>query len=58
VSFVVRFVYDGAPDAAGAWHGVVRHVQSEAERYFSRWEDAVAFIARYVDGIEPGSAPG
>jgi hypothetical protein len=53
VSFVVRFVYDAVPGAspasARAWHGVIRHVQSDAERYFAHWQDAVAFIAQYVD---------
>jgi hypothetical protein len=49
-SFVVRFVYDETQgDADGAnWHGLVRHVQSNAEHHFTRWEEAVAFIARYV----------
>jgi hypothetical protein len=51
VSFVVRFVCD-APSPAGtpaaSWHGVIRHVQSDAERYFTQWEDAQAFMAQYV----------
>jgi hypothetical protein len=63
-SFVVRFV-DATPAAVAAegaeppqpvWHGTVRHVQSETELRFTRWQDAVAFIARYVDighGDEP-----
>jgi hypothetical protein len=52
VSFIVRFVYDQAADGdaglGAGWHGVVRHVQSNEERHFTRWADAVAFIARYV----------
>ena len=49
-SFVVRFVHAAAPAAAPAraWHGLIRHVQSDAERYFTRWDEAVAFIAGYV----------
>lgn len=52
-SFVLRFVTD-PPDgdhasAPAAWHGVVRHVQSDEERPFAQWADAVAFIAQYVD---------
>lgn len=52
-SFVLRFVTD-QPDgdhesASAAWHGVVRHVQSDEERPFVHWSDAVAFIAQYID---------
>jgi hypothetical protein len=57
VSFVLRFVTDqpaddfsggtGAP-APSAWRGVIRHVQSNEERHFLRWADAVAFISRFV----------
>lgn len=59
VSFVLRFVCeepsgeeaqaDGRPAPGVNWHGVIRHVQSNTERRFARWEDAVAFIAQYVD---------
>jgi hypothetical protein len=60
VSFVVRFVCEGTfgttidgdaqPAApAASWHGTIRHVQSNTERRFARWEDAVAFIAQYID---------
>lgn len=51
VSFVVRFVCDSAPPPgtpAPSWHGVIRHVQSDAERYFTQWAEAEAFVARYV----------
>jgi hypothetical protein len=56
VSFVVRFVCEGRPAAGGvdspppatSWHGTIRHVQSDAERRFTRWDDAVAFIAQYI----------
>jgi hypothetical protein len=53
ISFVVRFVSEEPTGAmerpASGWHGVIRHVQSDAERHFARWQDAVAFIAQYVD---------
>jgi hypothetical protein len=56
VSFVLRFVYDEASEGAtpgehGAqgWYGIVRHVQSNSERHFTRWEDVSAFVAQYVD---------
>lgn len=49
-SFVLRFVSE--PPAAGAdtrpWRGLVRHIQSDAERGFTRWNEAEEFIARYV----------
>jgi hypothetical protein len=49
-SFVVRFVQDAAVDAADAraWHAVIVHVQSNEEKPFTDFADAVAFIARYV----------
>jgi hypothetical protein len=56
-SFVLRFVRasesppETAPELGGdlGWHGVVRHVQSSRERAFTRWSEAVAFIAEFVD---------
>jgi hypothetical protein len=49
-SFVLRFVQDVAVNAADAraWHAVVVHVQTNEEKTFSDFADAVAFIARYV----------
>ncbi len=61
-SFVLRFVSNregpsvragaesGSDDGCGAvgWHGVIRHVQTNRERAFSRWTDAVAFISEFV----------
>jgi len=66
VSFVLRFVYDELPDEsahlARDWHGVIRHMQSNAERHFTRWVDAVAFIEQFVsvsdDRVDaPGNRP-
>lgn len=63
-SFVLRFVRNGetasatslsgaSPERTAArpanWHGVIRHVQSNRERVFNRWADAVAFIGEFVD---------
>lgn len=33
---------------ARGWRGIVVHIQSNAERTFTHFADAVAFIARYV----------
>ncbi len=56
VSFVLRFVHDKPPlesaSPATGWHGLIRHVQSNEERRFTRWAEAVAFIAQYVDVAE------
>ncbi len=57
VSFVLRFVQEeptedttpsNANDSSRTWRGVIRHVQSDDEQHFARWDDAVAFIARHV----------
>jgi hypothetical protein len=67
VSFVLRFVSEQPVDEASAelsaparsaWHGVIRHVQTNEERHFTRWSEVVSFISRYVtveeDTIDPG----
>lgn len=46
-SFVLRFVQDAQNERA-SWHAVVVHVQSNEEKSFTDFADAVAFIARYV----------
>ena len=59
-SFVLRFVHETSDSAsesaprqfagrAQGWYGLVRHVQSNRERQFTRWSDALAFIAQFVD---------
>ncbi len=50
-SFVLRFVRpaEDARRPAGAWHGVIRHVQTNRERAFHRWADAVDFINEFVN---------
>ena len=50
-SFVLRFVQDApsnGADSARQWHAVVVHVQTNEEKTFTDFADAVAFIARYV----------
>jgi hypothetical protein len=41
-------VYLDTVRPAGGWHGLIRHVQSDAERYFTQWSDAMAFISQFV----------
>ena len=50
-SFVIRFVVEAAMEhepAQPVFHGAIRHVQSDETANFSLWEDAVAFIQRFV----------
>ena len=54
-SFVLRFVQDvraAADDGplrfAAPWRGLIRHVQSNRARAFTRWPDALAFIGEFV----------
>ena len=46
-SFVVRFVHSGPPENA-ALRGSILNVQTNQEQPFLHWEEAVAFIRRYV----------
>lgn len=52
-SFVIRFVQsDAASTQTGspprAMRGVIRHVQSDREIAFSRWQEALDFIQSFV----------
>ena len=50
-SFVLRFVQDAPSNGADSvrpWHAVVVHVQTNEEKTFTDFADAVAFISRYV----------
>ena len=47
-SFVLRFVQDASAQDAAHWHAIVLHVQSNEEKSFTEFADAIAFIARYV----------
>jgi hypothetical protein len=59
-SFVIRFVVDEThpdKDVPSCYRGAIRHIQSDKEMNFSNWEDAVAFIQRYVPfEIESGKS--
>ena len=51
-SFILRFTQEhtpGAELAAGAWRGLIRHVQTNEEIRFTRIESALAFITHYVN---------
>ena len=50
-SFVIRFVVEEQATTEATpppFHGSIRHVQSDETLNFSIWQDAVAFIQRYV----------
>ncbi len=55
-SFVVRFVHSGPPDNV-ALRGSILNVQTNQEQPFLHWEEAVAFIRRYVTLSEVASGP-
>lgn len=44
-SFVIRFVID---PGTGTYRGEIRYIQTNDEIHFDAWQDAVAFIQRYV----------
>lgn len=50
VSFVVRFARDDGADSP--WRGRIVHVQSSAEQYFARMEDAVQFMQARLAAAE------
>jgi hypothetical protein len=49
-SFVLRFVQDpvSTDQERPALRGTIHHVQTSQEIPFTRWEDAVGFIQRFV----------
>lgn len=52
-SFVIRFVQSDAPapetgSPPRAMRGIIRHIQSDREIAFSRWQEALDFIQSYV----------
>jgi hypothetical protein len=58
-SFVIRFIHAGEqnspplpPPAGQLLRGTIRNVQTNEELDFTRWEDAVAFIERFVSLAE------
>lgn len=58
-SFVVRVVVEAAADASGAtrWHGLIRHVQSDAECHFTHWAEAQSFMEDHA-GLTPRDPEG
>lgn len=58
-SFVIRFVVDGdAGQKPVTYRGAIRHIQTDEELAFSRWEDVENFIRRFVplDSAKSGDA--
>jgi len=50
-SFVIRFVVEPAAELAEPappYRGAIRHIQTDEELTFSRWEDVENFIRRFV----------
>ena len=49
-SFMIRFVHPTDKENVDLvqYHGSIRHIQSNREINFTRWEDAVSFIENYV----------
>ena len=47
-SFVVRFIHSGPPENT-AVRGSILNVQTNEELAFLQWEEAVAFIRRFVN---------
>ena len=50
-SFVIRFVVNdmsGTASERPVYHGAIRHIQSDEELNFSSWNEAEAFIRRFV----------
>lgn len=52
-SFILRFIQEAEVETP--WRGVVRHVQSDEETRFTRIEEALRFINRFVDLTEQRS---
>ena len=50
ISFIIRFIHLEATDTGEtpAYRGNIRHIQSNQEFNFTRWEDAVEYIRRFV----------
>lgn len=64
-SFIIRFVHaesaaqpEISTEATAPFRGSIRHIQSDREFVFLRWEEAVAFIRQYVplEAETPGEA--
>ena len=52
-SFVLRFVTDQEKDSSQpAWHGVIRHIQTNEQLNFTGMGEALGFIQKYFN-IQP-----
>lgn len=51
VSFVLRFTQEAQTDASAPpeWRGMLRHVQTNEQTHFTELDEALDFIANYVD---------
>jgi len=48
-SFVIRFVIDSkVGQAPASYRGAIRHIQTDEELTFNRWEEVENFIRRFV----------
>ena len=57
-SFVIRFVVDSVTGQNPVtYRGAIRHIQTDEELAFSRWEDVENFIRRFVP-LEPQDGQG
>jgi hypothetical protein len=60
-SFIIRFVVEEADperEVPSSYHGEIRHIQSAEELKFNDWEEAVAFLRRYVPVADLNGKPG
>lgn len=49
-SFIIRFIHPDLSSRPGEqeFRGAIRHIQTDEEISFTRWEDALEFMKRYV----------
>lgn len=47
-SFVIRIIHSTSAEVPTIHRGTIRHVQSNEEIQFSMWEEAEAFLKRFV----------
>lgn len=59
-SFVVRFVHTTEPTdlpACPEWQGLIRHVQTNEELRFTHIEEALRFMAQFVELGRENTSP-
>lgn len=48
-SFLIRFVQDQPiPDKTASYRGVIRHIQTENEIFFTCWKEVETFIQQVI----------